>query len=306
MPVIVPPTGVTPELPVTSESSDGRLVAITHPAGGGVFLRADFSYMNPTPKKVRFVRSTDRIPVRSGHDAWAPGGIAKAYDREAPGGVPSVWYAIPIMHQAGEWVEGTITQGVQVVAPSVTIDRDFWIKSIASPLQIRLPAYGPDPTTGMDGRDSGQEIPGAMYRAGGWDVPIKQPVTYTFRTETHDEFYQLEQVVQAGPMLVQSLDLYGIRDEYYKLGAFRWAYVVGAFDPRRESQVTFNPCRRPPTEHSALYVPGHSWDDGYAAYLSWDHAKGLVDTWDGLLITAPPNPGVIIPESGGDGDEGGP
>lgn len=305
MPVVVIP-GETTAPPVQAESPDHRLRVISHPAGGGVFLRADFSDLNPTPRKVRFVRGRDQLPVRSGHDAWAPGGVAKAYDREAPGGVPSAWYAIPIFWINGSYVAGTMSQGAQVVAPSVDQERDFWIKSIQSPKQMRLQGQGPDPEGSMAGRDAGQEVPGSMFLAGGWDVPIWQPVTYRFRTYTTAEFRQLQQLVAAGPMLVQTLPLYGIPDEYFKLGSMAWSYTIGAFDPRRNVSLTLNPCRRPPTEHAPLYVPGHSWEDGKAAYLSWDHAASFVDTWDDLLITAPPIPESIIPETGDGGDEGGP
>lgn len=308
MPIIVDPDN-TPTLPSQAVSADGRLTVTTYPAGGGVYLYADFSDLNPTPRKVRFVRGQAQIPVRSGDPAWAPGGVAKAFDREAPGGVASAWYAIPIFWDAGVYVEGTMSQGAQVVSPAVDHDRDFWLKSIGTPRQMRIRSTSAAttlPERSLTGRDAGQEIPGQSYRAGGWDVPVLQPVTYIFKTHTVSEYEQLELLLSAGPVLIQQLAAYGVPDEYAKLGSLSWKYQISATRPERVVTVTFNPCRRPPTANSPLYIPGYSWDDGKAAYLSWDHAAGLIDTWDELLITAPPVPDEIIPESGGDGDEGGP
>lgn len=306
MPVIVPPGTTAPTPPVQAASADNRIRAITHPEGGGVFLYADFSDLNPAPRKVRFVRGLDQVPVRSGHDATAPGGTAVAYDREAPGGVPSAWYAIPVFWQAGRFVDGPSSAGVQLVAPTVDVERDFWIKSIATPLQLRLSARYPLPEVTRQGRDASQEVPGSPYLAGGWDVPLRQPITYTFRTYTLEEFEQLEELLDAGPMLLQALRAYGIRDEYYKLRDLRSQYMIKATDPRRTVALTLSPCRRPPTEGAPLYVPGHSWADGQAAYLSWEHASALVETWLDLLINTPPAPEGIIPETGGEGDEGSP
>lgn len=298
------------ELPTEAESSDGRLKATTHPAGGGVYLRADFSNLVPTPRKVRFVRGREALlPVRSGDPAWAPGGIAKAYDREAPGGVPSAWYAIPIFWSAGQYVEGAITAGVQLVSPAPTRKLDFWLKSINTPHQLRLrstSAMSMKPERSLNGRDAGQPVPGQMYPSGGWDVPVVQPVTYVLKTHTRVEYDLLESLLAAGPMLVQQFADYGVSDEYVKLGTSSWHYFNRAIDPERVVTMTLNPCQRPPTAFSPLLIPGYSWADVDRSYLSWAHLASLVPTWDDLLLSELAPPAEITPETGGSGDEGGP
>lgn len=260
----------------------------------------------PDPvRKVRFVRGPDRLPVRSGNDTWAPGGSAIAYDREAPLGAASAWYAIPIFHQAGVYVDGPMSQGAQVIPEPLTPIKDFWVKSIATGKQMKLEAWTPDPESGLEGRDAGQPVPGQSLESGGWDTPIEQPITYVFLTKTIPEFQQLDDLVKYGPMLVQTLAMYGIPDTYAKLVSLRWAYLTGAYAPEREVTITFKPCKRPPTIDGPLYVPGVSWADVVASFVDWAAVIAGVDSWRELLTVPLPAPGEVIEESGeDDGDEG--
>lgn len=287
-----------------AESPDGRVRVITFPEGGGVFVLADFSDLTPKPKKVRFVRGLDHTPVRSGNDAWAPGGQAIAFDREAPSGEVSFWYAIPITRVGGVYVDGTPTLGVPITAPSPDLERDFWLKSLAVPQDLRLSARMPAPTGRIEGRDFGQRRPGARFMAGGWDTPIVQPITFTFRTDTPAEYQQLEQLVSYGPMLLQTIPLYGIEDQFVKLGTLEWSYLLGAYDPQRNVTITFNPCARPPTEAAPLLIPGRTFGTVAETYASFQQIVDDLDEFYDLMIIAPPLPGGLEPESGGVGDEG--
>lgn len=258
--------------PVTSSSTDGYLTVTVDGTNGGVLLQADFSSLPTVPRKVRFVRDTidGEGPVRSGHDAWAPGGYAIAYDAEAPLGVVSTWRAIPIYGNAGIYTDGVASASASVIPPDLDTYQDFWLKSISNPtLSIRLRSTIPNPEFNLAGSDALVDIPGSELQAGSWNVPKRQPVTYTFKTATAAERNAVLAVLRAGPVLVQCLRLYDISDGYFLMGSVKESYAVGAFDPRRHIEVTFKPVSRPPTEGAPLYVPGRSYADFDAAFLSY-------------------------------------
>ena len=89
MPIPVDPSFVWPDAPTTTTSTDGRLAARVDSAHGGVLLRADFTGDATEAVKARFYRGDGSL-VRSGDPAMAPGGVALAYDHEAPVGETQV------------------------------------------------------------------------------------------------------------------------------------------------------------------------------------------------------------------------
>ncbi|MFB7012908.1 MULTISPECIES: hypothetical protein [unclassified Streptomyces] len=84
-------------------------------------------------RKVRIVRRNPDgsvVPVRSADTAWAVQGIGRAYDHEAPLGVPVSWTATPI------YANGSTgpTSSVALVVPAPTTqDADVWLKHVDTP-----------------------------------------------------------------------------------------------------------------------------------------------------------------------------
>lgn len=281
MPIIVGPY-TPPVVPTTATSSDGFVTATVDLVHGGVLLVADYSAAVPQPYQVTFRR--DGQLVRSGDPAWAPGGLAIAYDYEMALGVPSIWTATPIYRTAGAgFSTGVESAGAAVTGPNVDTVTDFWIKSVPNPnLSMRVRSQIPDPTIGQTGRNSLTDIPGSPVYAGSWDVALTSARQVKFLTATHLERDDFIKLLDSGPVLVQSLALYGIYDFYAKSADVSQEYHVGAYDPRREIQVTFLPIARPATVGAPLYLPGHSYDDVDAAYVSYDQLDSAVASYRSL------------------------
>lgn len=283
MPVVIVPA--PPVLPaVTATSSDGRLTATVDLAGGGVVLRGDFTADQNKPRKIRFVRGDDQIPVRSGDLAWAPGGVANAYDFEMPLGVPSSWRAVPF-YGASVLSAGPASAAVTLTSPDLDCGSgDFWLKSVSHPdLSVRVRSNIPNPEFTLTGRDSLADLPGSDLPGGSWDIAVKGQASYTFLTRTKTEFDDLAAVLKGGPLLLQCLTVYGIDDGYYVLGSASWAYQVGAYDPKRLVAVTFKPVPRPPTTDSPLIVPGRSYIDTAAAVASYSQLDASQQSYDAVL-----------------------
>lgn len=286
MPVIVNVGALTPPPPVTAVTLDGRLRATSDPTGGGVLLQADYSAAPTRPYKVRFSRNG--VPVRSGYDAWAPGGYSLAYDLEAPLGAVSAWTATPLYLDpaTGLLTEGAPTDAVALVLPDLSEAQDFWIKSIDDPsLSRRLTGEGPDPEFGLTGRNGLADIPGSPLLAGSWDVSTVAARTLRFLTASRTERDELLALLGAGPVLVQSLRLYGIDDFYALPGDVNEAYHVGAFSAARIVTVTLVPVSRPSALGAPLYVPGRSYADVSAAFADYDTLRLAKPNY--LAVVAP-------------------
>ncbi|WP_326742586.1 hypothetical protein [Streptomyces sp. NBC_01768] len=135
MPMLVDPSAPVVSAPVTATSPDGWLKATLDEGYAGVVLSV--TYTGPSnPAAIRQVRITRRnpdgkqLPVRSADPAWAIGGMGRAYDHEAPLGVPVSWTATPI------YVDGTTgpssTVALTVPAPTWE-DADVWLKHVDTP-----------------------------------------------------------------------------------------------------------------------------------------------------------------------------
>jgi hypothetical protein len=206
----------------------------------------------------------------------------------------------------GHLVEGQMSQGAQVVAPAPDKVHDLWIKSVNTPVDLRLEMWGPDPVFSLEGRNAAQPRIGSGYVSGSYDTPIVQPMSYTTTTYSHAEFDHLLAVMKnGGPLLVQTAASYGIADEFALFGSMQWEYRAGAFNPQeREVTIKLQPINRPPTDESPLLIPGRTFDLVASNYLSFDHIVASLDEFYDLLITAPPVLDSLIPETGGAGDEG--
>ncbi|MFE6494121.1 hypothetical protein [Streptomyces sp. NPDC057748] len=135
MPMIVDLSAPVVSAPVTATSPDGRLKATLDADYAGVVLSYDGATL-PSAATVRKVRIARRnpdgglYPVRSADPAWAIAGVGRAYDHEAPLGVPVSWTATPI------YADGSTgpASAVALTAPAPTTqDADVWLKHVDTP-----------------------------------------------------------------------------------------------------------------------------------------------------------------------------
>lgn len=303
MPIVLNPTVANPGPVTTATSSDGKLTASLDDAHGGVLLRADFSALGTKPIKVRFLRGTTR--VRSGDPAWSPGGIAYAYDHEAPLGASAAWTAVPLF---ADGTEGSPTTSASLSTSSLDADNfDFWIKSTTDPgLSVLASAQGTGISRGRVGRLNLTDIPGSPYPVAAYNPRGYKDMQITFLTTTYDQRDALEACIDSGVVLVQCNPTYGIND-FYALGSDADEDpLVFQFAPSRLMAITFVLQKRPPTVDSPFYFPGHSYAD------QLDSAPTYTDrlaTWplyqDALTVSSYALDSLLF-ESGGADDEGSP
>lgn len=268
----------------TAIGSDNVLTVTTDPAYAGVWLRADFSALNPQPLQVRFTRAGGTI-VRSGDPAWAPGGIAYAYDHEAPLGGLSVWTATPI------WQDGTVgsdSVSVAVIVDPMNAEVDCWIKPLANADKaLGLQVHNDRIEEAYDGRVATADILGAALPAASWDRRRPSAMSITLRTTTKAQKVLLTSALDEGPVLVQLNPVYGIDDFYAVPDGSTLRYLRGMWSPVRDVPTSFVPIARPATIDAPLRWPGKSYAAVSAPFAIYDNRQSAYPTYRSVLETPP-------------------
>lgn len=267
MSIIIDPDDTPPGPPVEVVSPDGILTARRDDTWAGVLLIADFSDLDPDPMKVRFTRvGADgvEVAVRSGDAAWAPGGVAVAYDHEAPLGQSSAWYAYPI---GWDGVVGDRSDGAAVTPPSPVPVRDVWLKSLSDPalsLLVKVMAW---PELQYGERQQRFDVLGAaspVMRVDSWSLATS---TVTVETDTLDERVAFRALITSGAtVLAQTRMINGRPDAYWVPGGFNEVMPGVSTDPHRTWTVAVTEVDRPTTVGSPLRIPGRSYD---TSSLTW-------------------------------------
>ncbi|WP_327308006.1 hypothetical protein OG730_35045 [Streptomyces sp. NBC_01298] len=270
MSIIIDPDDAPPDPPVEVVSPDGILTARRDDPWAGVFLIADFSDLSPDPAQVRFTRvSMDgvEVPVRSGDVAPAPGGIAVAYDHEAPLGQSSAWYAYPI---DSDGTIGDRSDGAAVTPPEPTPVRDLWLKALGDPalsLRVKVMSW---PELQYGERQQRFDVLGAsspVMRVDAWSLATS---TVELETDTLDERIALLTLLTAGtPLLAQTRMINGRPDAYWVPGQISESMPGVSTDPHRTWTVAITAVDRPSTVGAPLRVPGRSYDDSRAMWPTY-------------------------------------
>ncbi|MCX5407518.1 hypothetical protein OHA37_27095 [Streptomyces sp. NBC_00335] len=213
--------------------------------------------------QVRFVRqdpgAAEPVRVRGGDPAWAPGGVAVAYDHEAPLGVASAWYAYPI---GWDGTVGARSDGAAVTLPEPTPVLDVWLKSLTDPALSMLVKVMAWPELQYGERQQRFDVLGAsspVMRVDAWSLPTS---TVTIETDTLDERTTLLALLTSGTtLLAQTRAEYGRADTYWVPGQITEVMPGIASDPHRTWTVTVTAVDRPTTVDSPLRIPGRSYDD---------------------------------------------
>lgn len=300
-PIIVDPSFVPPPPPTSVTSSDGVLTATLDPAWFGVTLKANYSggaalgyglagygsgpygdplsSGGPSPVKVAFYR--DGVPVRSGDMAWAPGGVAIAYDHEAPLGVASSWTAVPHFSDGTTGAESSAA--VLTVPNPVAGKTGVWLKSVEQPSLSRAVWLETAPKVGLSGNVSLNGALGSRYPVGSWDVRSAYTTSFALVTETAQQRADLEALLDSGPLMFQTGTSVDVADFYFLPGDVSWEFVSAASDATRRWTVAATQIARPATVDSSLLMPGLSWASTAATYASWSTLTGAKASWAALL-----------------------
>ncbi|MER7623955.1 hypothetical protein [Streptomyces sp. NPDC126503] len=269
MPIIITSGDIPPDPPVESVSPDGILTVRRDDTWAGVYLIADYA-SDPDVARVRFVRAgadAVEVPVRGGDLAWAPGGMAVAYDHEAPLGVSSSWYAYPV---GWDGTVGARSDGAAVTPPEPAAPRDVWLKSLVDPaLSMRVVVLA-WPTMEYAERQERFDVLSAaspVMRVDSWSLATS---TVTLETATLAEREQLLALLQSGTtLLAQTRGEYGRPDAYWVPGKITESMPGPAYDPHRTWEVTVTGVDRPATVDARLRVPGRSYDDSAALWPTY-------------------------------------
>lgn len=270
MSIIIDPDDAPPDPPVEVTSPDGILTARRDDTWAGVYLIADFSDLSPDPAMVRFVRvSSDgvEVPVRSGDTAWAPGGIAVAYDHEAPLGQSSAWYAYPI-----DWagVVGDRSDGAAVTPPEPTPVRDVWLKALSDPalsLRVKVMSW---PELAFGERQQRFDVLNAsspVMRVDAWSLASG---AVTIETDDLDERVALHALLTSGTaLLAQTRMANGRPDAYWVPGQITESMPGISTDPHRTWTVAVTAVARPATVGAPLRIPDRSYDHSGAMWPTY-------------------------------------
>jgi len=308
MPIVLSPSVPNPGTPTTATSADGKLTVTVDFEFAGVLLRADWSSLTPDPTKIRFFR--DGLPVRSGDPAWSPGGIAYAYDHEAPLGVSSSWTAAPVLADGSL---GAASTSASVTVPFDISDyRSVWLKSIDDPaLSLKLLPVFPLPAFTRQAQASFVSLQQSPYPIGTVGRRQARTAEYHFYTDGETERDAFEALVDndgdTGVYLLQHAAVHHTRDIYCILGdTVETPQDSGMQDADREWILTLTEVQRPPTVDSPFYFPGHSNLDARAAAPLVGDRKTVWPTLADALVVEQYVIPSLLPESGGADDEGSP
>ncbi|MGZ4521943.1 MAG: hypothetical protein ACXVXO_00785 [Mycobacteriaceae bacterium] len=278
-PIVVDPSFIPPPPPATATSSDGYLTAMLDPAWAGVILKADFTSLSALPVKVAFWR--DGQKVRSGDTTWAPGGVAVAYDHEAPLGVSSGWTAVPVN------ADGTLgtasTVAVLTVPNPAAASTNVWLKSTVQPSLSRQVWVETPPQIGMGANLTLTRALGSAYPVGSWDARSGYATQFALVTTTAQQRLDLQSLLDSGPLLYQSASTVDLEDFFSLPGDVTWDYISGAADPSRRWTITVTQIARPATVDAPLVIPGLSWDTVAGSYASWTALAAAKASWTAVL-----------------------
>ncbi|MGH3500931.1 MAG: hypothetical protein ACRDQA_08560 [Nocardioidaceae bacterium] len=270
MPIIADPNAPAPTPPETSTGIDGVLTAYLDPAWAGVLLVARFG---SGVSRVRFWRG-DTL-VRSGDWAAAPGGIAVAYDHEAPlGGTGNSWHA--------EADTGVISDpvGLVIVEPS-DLSR-VWLKSIDNPVLSATFVVSTWPELTYAARRDVSPLVGSAYPAISTDIRQAATSTMTIWTSTAAEAESLHTLVDSGVLLLQPTAETHRGDSYISMGDLVQADAGVPQNQQRLWTLPLTSIARPATTDQRLRVPGRSYADRYAKYPTYGDVP--TRTYLGALI----------------------
>lgn len=316
MAMVVDPTRPAPELPEVTVSPDGILQARADPDGAGVLLYANLSAADPQPRRAQVIRTGPdgtQAPVRSGDLAWAPGGIAVAYDAEAPCGSP-VAYAVTGTTDTGAGTDPVgdtptdTTDTATAVESSLALqtsdpplnDRDAWIKSVSDPGLSQRVTLTANLEITSAARVTTAEVIGRENPVASWDVLSGSTGTLTVDVEDADAGDTLAACLNNGVCLFQANSTYPDRDMYFLPGDVQRSRDANDPTAAYTWTIPFTAVDRPATIDAPLRIPGRSYAhrlDEHATY-STVPARPYLDATTGGGWTTPDTSSTATADTG--------
>ena len=285
MPIVIDPSFVPPPPAQVVASPDGLLQVKLDESHAGVLLRADLSSLSPVPLAVRFYRNG--VPVRGGDPAVVPGGVAHAYDHEAPIGEAASYWVQPVDYWTME-PAGDPSDRVTVELPWTGDPSDVWIKNPIRPdLSLRLPAATfeeqgrPQRTTFADVAGASLGVSAMLAPTGGLTA------TLTVKSDTKSDYDALRALFDGSILLVQAHpDRGGVPQMYARPSGdltSQRRVDTGYGWGMRHWPLQLTECRRPATLDSPMRMPQLSWVSTGAIYPTWAEQAAQVASWDELI-----------------------
>lgn len=283
MPIVVDPSYVPPAASDTVGSPDGLLQVRVDTTNAGVLLRADYSAVSSRPLMVRFYRG-DGTLVRSGDPAWAPGGIAHAYDHEAPIGTPAGYYVVPVL---ADGTDGAQSERVTVELAWTGDTSSVWIKNPSRPDLSMFARAATFEEQARPLRTTFTDVPGVRLGISTSLVTGGLTGTLTIKTDTVEEYEAMLALFDGSVLLIQAHPtLGGVPTMYARpsgdLVSLRRA-ETGYGWGMRDWPVQLTESRRPATLDAPLRIPGLSWAAVASHYPTWQELASRVASWDDLI-----------------------
>lgn len=269
---MIDPNELPPTPPPSATSPDGRISVALDADWAGAAITVDCSDMADPPRSVRVVRRDadgSEVMVRGADPNMSPGGIAPAYDHEAPLGYTCTWFAT--------WPGGAhLTGEVVLVLPDPPPGPgEVWIKSISAPgasMRCFVSAW-PDET--FASTTTTTEVLGRAEPVPRIGTRQAATSSITLATETPQERENMERLLGVGGpssvLLVQTRYEYHRPDRYYIAGDVeRSQGDRPAYNPVWEWTIPVTMVARPPTAGSPMRTPAATY--ATLPYNSWTEA----------------------------------
>lgn len=225
--------------------------------------------------------------VRGADPNLSPGGIAPAYDHEAPLGALCAWWAVAY-DRFGNEVYRTGEAAIATPLPAGTrADPGSWVKSLVTPsLSAQVSVLDWSEAT-YGSTSTSHSVIGNPYPVAQYGVRQAATLTCTLQTRTAEARRKLEQILRVGgfvdekadgPVLIQSRPQRGYPDRYCMVGAVSYGRDSTAETVELWTwKLELTEIARPPTAGSRMRVPGSSYAG--LPYNSWTEAGAAADTY---------------------------
>lgn len=234
------------------------------------------------PYAARFER-IDGSAVRGGAPAFAPGGTTKVYDHEAPLGVATAWYVVPLFR---EGYEGPRSDAVALTVPAPGTglsDPSTWIKSTENPdlsMQVAIASW---PTFEWNDSDDLYPVDGESVFAGYYTNPQGITTQAKFYVQGADNSARFERLLREKLLLFQTTPLFDRPSFYAVVGKMGRSDISRMEQQHYTWTVELTQVERPDTFNSSKRMPDRSFADRLNRYPTFSDVPAI-DFGDGMQV----------------------
>lgn len=268
MPIVLDPNTVGPA-PITDATSlDGLIRAVTDIIWDGVLIKVDYTGLPQADYAIPFQANIYRLNadgteelVRSGNPAKSYDQIVYAYDHEAAIGRAAAYRAVPKMADGSDG-PSTDRVGVYVTMPQGSYtDPGVWAKCLDDPaksMRLRMVEWNGE---SLPGNLAQNKVLNSPFKALTPDVRGGREGQFVVLTDGRDEYDMFEDLINAGPVLLQNRpDVLTRRDMYVSFDNVSYRRVARLVtEPEAYWTCDYIEQDRPSTFGQFLRIPGKSY-----------------------------------------------